>query len=151
MTPEALIVTNDFELGHMARIAVERLGIDAGAAMRAIDAGPQLSNKKFDVLVVDCSDMKEGCATLRAGRSSKTNHSSVNVAIVPDPSCVRAACDAGANFVLQRSNYEPEIVAILRAAYGLILRERGRYNRFPLGTSVQIRCGECLSEGWIDP
>ena len=149
MTPEALIVTSDFELGHMARIAVERLGIGVDVAMRAADASKQLSSKKFDVVVVDCGDMQDGCATLRAGRASRTNRSAVNVAIIPDLSCVRAVSDAGANFVLQRSNYEPEIAAILRSAYGLILRERGRYNRFPVGTTVQIRCGEYVTDGCI--
>ena len=149
MTPEALIVTSDFELCHMARIAVERLGIGADVAMRAEDAGKQLGSKKFDVVVVDCGDMQDGCATLRAGRASRTNRSAVNVAIIPDLSCVKAVSDAGANFVLQRSNYEPEIAAILRSAYGLILRERGRYNRFPLGTTVQIRCGEYVTDAWI--
>jgi len=149
MTPEALIVTSDFELCHMARIAVERLGIDADVAMRAADAGPQLNSKKFDVVVVDCGDMQDGCATLRAGRASRTNRSAVNVAIIPDLSCVKAVSDAGANFVLQRSNYEPEIAAILRSAYGLILRERGRYNRFPLGTAVQLRCGDYVADAWI--
>jgi len=149
MTPEALIVTSDFELCHMARIAVERLGIDADVAMRAEDAGDQLKNKKFDVVVVDCADIQDGCATLRAGRASRTNRSAVNVAIIPDLSCVKAVSDAGANFVLQRSSYEPEIAAILRSAYGLILRERGRYNRFPLGTRVQIRCGEYVTDAWI--
>ena len=149
MTPEALIVTSDFELSHMARIAVERLGIDADIAIRAADAGKQLDQKKFDVVVVDCSNMQEGCAALRAGRASRTNRTAVNVAIISDPSDVKAVSDAGANFVLQRSSYEPEIAATLRSAYGLILRERGRYNRFPLGTGVKLRCGEITREAWI--
>ena len=38
MTPEALILTSDFELSHMVRVAVERFGITAGVALGTPDA-----------------------------------------------------------------------------------------------------------------
>jgi CheY-like chemotaxis protein len=148
MTPEALILTADFELCHMVRIAVERLGIDADVGLRGVDASKHLERKKFDVIIVDFLDPIEACKLLKETRTSRTNRSAIAIAIASNADHLKLAFDAGANFVIQRSSYETEITATLRSAYGLILRERGRYNRFPLSTSVQIR-GEGMSlEAW---
>jgi CheY-like chemotaxis protein len=148
MTPEALILTADFELCHMVRIAVERLGIDADVALRGVDAFKHLERKKFDVVIVDFLDPVEAGKLLKETRTSRTNRSAIAIAIAGNTDDLKLAFDAGANFVIQRSSYETEIIATLRSAYGLILRERGRYNRFPLNTSVQIRSGETSIEAW---
>jgi CheY-like chemotaxis protein len=148
MTPEALILTADFELCHMVRIAVERLGIDADVALRGADAAKHLERKKFDVVIVDFLDSSEACSLLKGTRSSRTNRSAIAIAIAGNGDDLRLAFDAGANFVVQRSSYETEIAATLRSAYGLILRERGRYNRFPLNTSIHIQSSATNIEAW---
>jgi CheY-like chemotaxis protein len=148
MTPEALILTADFELCHMVRIAVERLGIDADVAVRGVDGAKHLERKKFDVVIVDFADPLEACRLLKEIRASRTNRSAIAIAIASNADDLKLAFDDGANFVIQRSSYETEIIATLRSAYGLILRERGRYNRFPLNTSVQIRDAGTSFDAW---
>lgn len=149
MIPEALIVTSDFELCHMVRLAVERFGIGAAIALSAADAFKQIERRKFDLVVVDCSDLEHGCAALRKMRLNPTHRSVVAIAIVVDRDHTRYVCGSGANFVVAHANYETEIPSALRSGYGLILRERGRYNRFALNRPVDVRSAEFRGEGQI--
>jgi hypothetical protein len=149
LTPEALILTSDFELSHMVRLAVERFGITAGFALQTDDAIGHFEKKKFDLVVVDCSDLEQGCVALRKLRLNRTHRSVVSIAIVGDRGHSKYVSDSGANFVISHANYEVEIVATLRSAYGLVLRERGRYNRFPSAAAVTVRCGEFVAEARV--
>ena len=149
MTPEALILTSDFELSHMVRVAVERFGITAGIALHAPDALKHLERNKFDLVIVDCSDLDQGCTALRKMRLSRTHRSAVSIAIVGDRGHAKYVSDSGANFVVSHANYEVEIMATLRSAYGLVLRERGRYNRFPSTSAVNVRLGALVVDGRI--
>src|SRR5438067_1011084 len=149
MTPEALILSSDSELSHMVRVAVERFGITAGIALHASDALKHLERNKFDLVIVDCSDLDQGCTALRKMRLSRTHRSAVSIAIVGDRGHAKYVSDSGANFVVSHANYEVEIMATLRSAYGLVLRERGRYNRFPSASAINIRLGALVVDGRI--
>jgi len=150
MTPAALLVTSDFELCQMVRVAVERFGIDVGFALRTADAIKHLEKNKFDLLVVDCTDLEPGCAALRQMRLHRTHRSAVAIGIVESRDDSQEVSESGAQFLVERATYETEIPVTLRTAYGLVLQERGRYNRFPLGATVQVRCGEYFLEAYIE-
>ena len=149
MIPAALIVTSDFELSHMVRLAVERFGIAVAIALSSDDAVKQLDRNKFDLAVVDCSELERGCSVLKKLRLSATHRSAISIAIVIDGEHGKYVRDSGANFVVSHTRYEAEIPATLYSAYGLVLQERGRYNRFPLQASVNIRCGAHQGRGDI--
>jgi hypothetical protein len=100
-------------------------------------------------VVVDCSNVEQGCAALREIRLSPTHRSAVSIAIVGEHGNREQVSQAGADFIVSHANYSVEIATTLRSAYGLILRERGRYSRFPLVAEVQVRCGAFSAEGWI--
>jgi hypothetical protein len=150
MTPAALVVTSDFELCHSVRLAVERFGIDVGFAWRTADAIKHIEKNKFDLLVVDCVDLEQGCAALRQMRLHRTHRSAVAIAIVGSRADSKTVSDSGAQFVVERAAYATEIPVTLRTAYALVLQERGRYNRYPLGSSVQVRCGEYFTDAHIE-
>lgn len=150
MTPAALILTSDFKLCHSVRVAVERFGIDVGFALRTTDAIKHLEKNKFDLLVIDCSDLEHGCAALRQMRLHRTHRSAVAIGIIDNREDSKTVSDSGAQFVVERATYESEIPVTLRTAYALVLQERGRYNRFPLGAPVQVRCGEYFTEAYIE-
>jgi len=149
MTPAALILTSDLELSQTVRAAVERFGINTGFALRTSDALDHLQKNKFDLLIVDCSALEQGCIALRQMRMHRSHRSAVSVAIVAHREHAKYVSDSGANFVVEHANYETEISATLRTAYGLVLRERGRYNRFPLDVAVVVRGVNFVSEGMI--
>lgn len=149
MKPEALILTSDLELSQSVRAAVERFGIATGAGLRASDTRRELQKNKFDLIVVDCSDLEQGCAALREMRLNQTHRSAVSIAIIGDPENRKHVSEAGADFVISHANYPVEIAATLRSAYGLILRERGRYSRFPVVAEVKVRSGTLAADAWI--
>jgi DNA-binding NarL/FixJ family response regulator len=149
MKPEALILSADRELSHVLRAAVERFGIVADAGPENHNSLDQLETNKFDLVVVDCSDLERGCAALRGVRQHGTHHSAVSIAIVEGQENIQRASDAGADYVVSHANYEIEIASTLRSAYGLILRERGRYSRFPLVAKAQLRSESASAEAWI--
>lgn len=149
MTPEALILSSDFELSDMVRMAVERFGITAGVALRAAEGLKHLETNKFDLVIVDCSDLDQGCAALRKMRLNRTHRSAVSIAIIGDRGHTKYVSDSGADFVISHADYEVEIVSTLRSAYGLVLRERGRYNRFPSTSTVNVRLGAFVADGRI--
>lgn len=149
MTPEALILTSDFELSQMVRVAVERFGITAGVVLHAADAVKHLEKNKFDLVIVDCSDLDQGCAALRKMRLNRTHRSAVSIAIIGDRGHSKYVSDSGANFVVSHANHEVEIISTLRSAYGLVLRERGRYNRFPSTSAINVRLGAFVADGHI--
>ena len=149
MKPEALILTGDLELSQAIRAAVERFGIATGSNVKGGDVLEELQRNKFDLVVVDCSNIEQGCAALREIRLSPTHRSAVSIAIVGEHGNREQVSDAGADFIVSHANYPVEIATTLRSAYGLILRERGRYSRFPLVAEVHVRCGTLSSDGWI--
>ena len=149
MKPEALILTSNLELSQAIRAAVERFGIATGAGVSGGDVLDELQRNKFDLVVVDCSNIEQGCAALREIRLSPTHRSAVSIAIVGEHSNREQVSEAGADFIVSHANYPIEIATTLRSAYGLILRERGRYSRFPLVAEVHVRCGSFSTGGWI--
>lgn len=149
MKPEALILTGDLELSQAIRAAVERFGIATGASVKGGDVLEELQRNKFDLVVVDCSNIEQGCAALREIRLSPTHRSAVSIAIVGEHGGRERASEAGADFIVSHADYPVEIATTLRSAYGLILRERGRYSRFPLVAEVQVRSGSYSTDAWI--
>ena len=149
MKPEALILTGDVELSQAIRAAVERFGIATGAGVKGGDVLEELQRNKFDLVVVDCSNIEQGCAALREIRLSPTHRSAVSIAIVGEHGSREQVSEAGADFIVSHANYPIEIATTLRSAYGLILRERGRYSRFPLVAEVHVRCGWYSTDAWI--
>ena len=149
MKPEALILTRDIELSQAIRAAVERFGIATGSGAKGGDVLEELQRNKFDLVVVDCSNIEQGCAALREIRLSPTHRSAVSIAIVGEHGNREQVSEAGADFIVSHANYPVEIATTLRSAYGLILRERGRYSRFPLVAEVDVRCGAFSTHAWI--
>lgn len=149
MKPEALILTGNVELSQAIRAAVERFGIATGAGVKGGDVLEELQRNKFDLVVVDCLNVEQGCAALREIRLSPTHRSAVSIAIVGEHGSREQVSEAGADFIVSHANYPVEIATTLRSAYGLILRERGRYSRFPLVAEVHVQCGEFSTDAWI--
>src|SRR5262249_22548117 len=62
-------------------------------------------------------------------RRGKMNKSVIAFALLNDRAAMKSAYEAGANFVLQHPVSADAVTRSLRAAHGLILRERRRYHR----------------------
>jgi PilZ domain len=75
---------------------------------------------------------------------------SIILALVTDSESASAARASGANFAIQRtSNLHNDLERSLQSAYGLIWRERRRYERHPVDVSVDFPCNGRMATGRI--
>jgi len=95
-----------------------------------------LARNKYDAVVVDCDDLQEGYDLLSSLRNCPSNKSSIAFAISSGKASVKTAYAAGATFVLEKPITSAGVSKAMRAASGLILRERHRYLRHPINVSM---------------
>lgn len=96
---------------------------------------------------VACIDFGSGIAAAKAIaelRSTASNRTAIVIAITLNSEESNRAFACGAHFVLQQPISRSSVDGVIRAAYGLIIRERRRYFRCPLDVTVAGRRG---SEG----
>lgn len=97
-----------------------------------------LTRRKYDALLVDCDDTDKGPAILRELRQGKSNKNCIAFALVHGQTTVQQAFEMGANFVLDKPISLERATRSVRAAQGLIMRERRRYHRHLLRATGAI-------------
>src|SRR5207244_10394902 len=86
-----------------------------------------LNTRKFETVVVDLKIGEQSRTILERVRLSPSNHTTVAFAITDSTKQSAMAFAAGSNFVLERPLSATSVGRTLKAAYGLIIRERLRY------------------------
>lgn len=144
MPMRALIVTtDDAVLGvfgpplQEVRVEVQRCG-DATSARQHLDA------TNYDVVVLDCDDLENGCQLLDDLRRSEANKNTIVIAVLNGATTVMHAFDVGANFVLKKPPKPEDVHRHLEQALRLMKRERRRYFRYACFMPVLLTCGELL-------
>lgn len=97
-----------------------------------------ITRRKYDAVLVDCDDMHDGPAVLKELRHGKSNRNCIVFAVVSGRTTIQQAFEMGANFVLDKPISIDRATRSVRAAQGLILRERRRYHRHLLKASGAI-------------
>src|SRR5882724_5597079 len=95
-----------------------------------------LARKKYNALFVDGDDLRDGYDLLSSLRNCPSNKTSIAFAITSGKTGAKTAYDAGATFVLGKPITSVGVSKAMRAASGLILRERHRYLRHPINVSM---------------
>jgi CheY-like chemotaxis protein len=134
----ALLVSADPEAAAVLTPVLQGFGLGLhtcgyGEAIR------ELSEQKFDAVVVDFDDPARALLILQNAYPSSPRKSTVTVALLRDQGKVRTAFGAGAHFVLYKPISPEHAQASLRAATVLIRRERRRSLRVPVQVPVQLR------------
>lgn len=106
--------------------------VDAQAAIR------RLGRERLDALFVDWSSADGAREVLNFVRNSPVSRTIVVFAITPTHAEAEDAFHRGAHFVLDFPVTKPRLISALRAAYGLMLRERRRYFRYPASFRVFV-------------
>src|SRR5436305_10773323 len=96
----------------------------------------RIQQQRFDALIVDFDQPKLAEDVLRETHRLGTNP--ISIALVADPSHVRAILTGGAHFVLYKPLSEEAAKVGLRPAAGLLNRERRRAFRVPVQAPVEI-------------
>lgn len=138
---KALLLTRDQEVLRVIRRVLETVSIDLETVTSTDAARQTVERRKFDAILIDCDDVQSGCDLIRELRRGKSNAKSIVFAITNRVTTVKDAFAIGANFVLDKPVSPDRAARSLRAAHGLILRERRRYHRHPLQTTAHVTYG----------
>jgi len=138
MALQALLLTKDPDVQKTLRRVLDAASIDVDLSNNPEQARLALTRRKYDAFLVDCDDMQDGPAVLRELRQGKSNRSCIAFALVNGRTTVQQAFEMGANFVLDKPISAERAGRSVRAAQGLIMRERRRYHRHLLRASGAI-------------
>ncbi|HEY6307215.1 MAG TPA: PilZ domain-containing protein [Candidatus Angelobacter sp.] len=138
MALQALLLSRDPEVQRTIRRVLDTANIDLEVCNNADQARMALVRRKYDALLVDCDDADKGPQILKELRQGKSNKSCIAFALVHGKTTVQQAFEMGANFVLDKPISVERATRSVRAAQGLIMRERRRYHRHLLRASGAI-------------
>lgn len=138
---KALLLTRDQDVLRVIRRVLETVSIEMETVTSTDAARQTVDRRKFDAILIDCDDVQSGCDLIRELRKGKSNAKSIVFAITNRVTSVKDAFSIGANFVLDKPVSPDRAARSLRAAHGLILRERRRYHRHPLQTTAHVTYG----------
>lgn len=99
-------------------------------------AGSLLDKQKFEAVIVDLLLGDEAVLVLRQVRLSRANRTAVTFAITTG---TQTSARPDSTFVLQRPLSAAAVCQTLRAAFGMVVRERRRYFRCPVEIPAFLR------------
>jgi ActR/RegA family two-component response regulator len=135
---KALLLSRDQDVVRTMRRAFETVSIGVNVVTASEQAMEAVNKQKFDAVLVDIDDVHEGPNVIPKLRAGKSNQRSIVFAITNGLTSVKAAFEMGSNFVLDKPVSFERATRSLRAAHGLIMRERRRYFRVPVSLSAEI-------------
>jgi ActR/RegA family two-component response regulator len=139
----ALIVSEDSVATRQLAEAMQELALSVQVCIKVTDALDLVNHTKLEVAVIDLSLGNQGALFLEQVRGSASNRTAITFAITSNSAETTYALKAGSSFVLERPLAPDSIRRSLKAAYGLIVRERRRYFRFPISVpAAASRKGE---------
>ena len=138
---KALLLTRDQEVLRVIRRVLETVAIDLETSTSTEAARQTLARRKFDAVLVDCDDVQSGCDVIRELRKGRSNAKAIVFAITNKVTTIKDAFELGANFVLEKPISPDRAARSLRAAHGLIMRERRRYHRHPVKATAHLSYG----------
>jgi DNA-binding response OmpR family regulator len=138
MRLECLVLSSDPTIVETLRPTLEKLSIHCRLAEEAAGGQKLLRTLKFDGVVVDYDDLKDGPTLLADIRKGTSNRTSVAFAILNGTTQTSEALLRGANFVLQKPLSPANVERCFSAAMGFMIRERRRYFRVPVDMPVVV-------------
>jgi CheY-like chemotaxis protein len=152
----ALLVSADPVTIQQFSHALQELSISPDVCQEVLASIRLLNHRKFDAVIVDLQLGGQSGLILNEVRLSTSNRTAVTFAI--SGSDEGTAFRRKADFVFTRPLSTQSIRRTLKPAYGLILRERRRYFRYPISIPVtilsqsmpEVRCDSVnISDGGI--
>jgi hypothetical protein len=137
----ALIICNDEPAIQEITGCLDELAISAQQCEQ-VDAALRLINrKKFEAVIVDQDLITQQPSVFDLLRSSRSNRNAVSFAI--SPLSVRPlGTEARPGFIMKRPLSSAAVRKILKASFGMIIRERRRYFRCAIEVPVVLHGGE---------
>jgi len=135
----ALLVSADPATIQEFSSALRDLSISPDACQDAVSAGILLKSRKFDAVIVDLNLGAQSGQILDEVHLSSSNRTAVTFGISDNDAGATTAFRKKSQFVFERPLSPQSIHKTLKPAYGLILRERRRYFRYPVSIPVTVQ------------
>jgi DNA-binding response OmpR family regulator len=133
---QAVLVSSDTGLLDSISSSLSTLGISSQVYQQPASAMQMLNKQKADAFFVD-RELDPEFSVLRSMRTSRSSRTAVGFAIIPRDSSANEAFRV-ADFVMDKPLAHPRMNRALRAAYGIMLKERMRYSRHNLRTEATL-------------
>ena len=138
MALQALLLTRDPEVLRVMRRVFSESKIQVETMDSAGEAIESLTRRKHDAVVLDCDNVQGAIEVLKSLRKATSNRSAIAFAITNRKTSQTEAFAMGANFVLEKPLIMDRVARSMKAAHGLILRERRRYERHRMDVAVSL-------------
>jgi CheY-like chemotaxis protein len=133
-----LISVDPVTIGLISR-ALQQLSISPDVCRDEAAANRLLNTRKFDAVIIDLQIGEQSEAILDHAHLSPSNRTAVTFAISGNDEKATAAFRKKVAFVFERPLSTQSIRSTLNPAFGLILRERRRYFRYPVAIPITIQ------------
>lgn len=134
-----LVVSRDLSASRQISEAMQESGLSVENSIDLSAAFDRLNRRKFEAIVVDLSFGPKATYFLQQIHSSASNRTAVTFALTNDQEDTSLALKQGFGFVLERPLTSEMIGHTLKVAYGMIVRERRRYFRYPIGVPAVLQ------------
>jgi CheY-like chemotaxis protein len=138
MNLDSLLVSRDADLLGVVRPALEKISVNLDVCPESQAGNELLAKRKFDAVIIDCDDLRNGFDLLRVLRKTQSNAKAVAFAVVNGKTTTQEAFQSGANFVLQKPLTPLHASRCFNAALNFMVREQRRYYRHPVDMPVRI-------------
>jgi CheY-like chemotaxis protein len=133
-----LLVSGDAIASRQLTDALQQLALSVEVCVDVPAATDRLSRRKFEAVVIDLGLGDQATVCLEHVRASASNRTAVIFTLTGSSQETARALKQGFSFVLQRPLTPETISHTLKVAYGLIVRERRRYFRYPVSVPVVL-------------
>ena len=138
MALTSLLVCSDAQAVQVLSRILQGLGIAVESCGDLRMARARIADRHFDALLVDCQDEPAAVELIAGARKTPANQNIVVIAIVSARNEVRGIFAKGANFMLYKPISRERAAHSMRAACGLMQRERRTRPRIPLQAQTSI-------------
>jgi CheY-like chemotaxis protein len=138
MNLRALVVSPDQHSADLLKQILPELGMVAEHTLSTNEGLARLNQERFEAIILDYRADLDSENFLRGLRQSTRNRAGVLIAIVDADFNARPLFGLGANFILYRPLSSERTRISLRAARGLIRRERRRASRVSVNATVNV-------------
>jgi len=138
----ALLICDDAATIQKLTDSVKQLAIAVEVCVEPSAALRIVTHRKFEAVLIDFQLGDASRTILEQIRQSASNRTAVTFTITDGEAETASAFKAGTSFVIERPLTPSSITRTLKAAYGLIVRERRRYFRCQVEVPATLRTEE---------
>jgi CheY-like chemotaxis protein len=138
MATQSLVVSRDPEILGVLGSLMSEVGMEIEVCPELPGAIQSLNERKFDTVIVDCDQDKDGFELLTRLREDERHQKMVAVGITSDVGANQAVFKSGATFVLNKPLPVEDARRILLISNGIMTRAVRRFMRLPVDTLAVV-------------